>query len=254
MQLLILEGANDDPVMKRDVKGIGAVTTTARSTTPLVTDARSRNANGDRPHPLNHTNTTTSMDSGSTLTPKMNFNTTLEPDEKLRFPFRIKHLGRTDVYTLYAATAQQRESWCEHIMAAKTEHAASLHKQNAEPFKLRVIADSAFVYDDATAATKRDSGVIVRETPLYRAIREVEKVHGPMRPSPVCRAQVNCAASFIAYNKPMIAIGTEIGVFISEKSNNRGWTKVSEQFSEVSPKLTSTIGYNAAKCDTDRCS
>jgi len=229
MALLTLEGANDDPVVKRDVKGIGAITTSARSSTPLA-DAKSRNANGDRPHPLNHTNTTSSMDSANTLAPKTNAITNLEVDEKRMYPFRIKHLGRPDVYTLLASTAQIRANWCEHILAAKTEHAASLHKQNAEPFRLRVIADSAFAYDDATAASKRDSGVFVRETPLYRAIREVDNTHGPMRPPPICRAQVNCATTFTAYNKPMIAIGTEYGVFISEVSNSRGWTRVSSPF------------------------
>lgn len=227
MQLLILEGDNDDPVVKRDVKGIGAVTTSARSTNAASFDSRSRNTNGDRPYTLNHTNTNSSVDSGSILTSKTTLVTNIESDEKRMYPFRIKHLGKPDVYTLYASTAKIREEWCEHIVAAKTRHAASLHEQNAEPFSLRVIADGSFAYDDATAASKREPGPAVRETPLYRAVREIDNTYGPVRPSPVCRALVNCGTSFTAYGRAMMAIGTDFGVFISEVSNPRGWTKVS---------------------------
>lgn len=224
MQLLILEGANDDPVVKRDVKGIGAVTTAARTNTPTNVDARARTSHGERPYGLNHTNTNTSIDS---IAGKSTVSTTLETDEKRMYPFRIKHLGRSDVYTLFASSAKMREEWCGHIVAAKTRHAASLHEQNAEPFSMRVIADSAFAYDDATAASMRDPGAPVRETPLYRAIREIEDTYGPMRPGPVCRAQVNCGTGFTAYGKAMLAIGTDYGVFTSEVSNPRGWTRVS---------------------------
>lgn len=224
MQLLILEGANDDPVIKRDMKGIGAVTTAARSNTPTVADIKARNAHGERPYALHHTNTNSSMDSAVS---KPSIITNLETDEKKMYPFRIKHLGRTDVYTLFASSAKVRSEWCEHIVAAKTRHAASLYEQNAEPFSMRVMADSAFAYDDTTAASMRDPGAPVRETPLYRAIRDIDNKYGPMRPGPVCRAQVNCGTGFTAYGKAMLAIGTDYGVYISEVLNPRGWTRVS---------------------------
>jgi len=54
----------------------------------------------------------------------------------------------------------------------------------------------------------------------------MEKVYGPGRgPPPVCRAQVNCATAFTAFGKSVIAIGTDYGVYISESSNPRGWTR-----------------------------
>jgi hypothetical protein len=143
------------------------------------------------------------------------------------FPFRVKHLGKTEVYTLYAPTAQNRQDWCDKILEAKTRHAASLFEQNAEPFRLRVMADTAFAYDVMSAVSQRNI-VSVRGTPLDRSIREMEKTYaaGP-RPGPVCRAQVNCATAFNCYGRSMVAIGTDYGVYTSEADNPRGWTRVS---------------------------
>jgi len=86
------------------------------------------------------------------------------------------------------------------------------------------MADSAFAYD-AISAAGRAIGIPVRGTPLDRAIREIDKEYGVVRPSPVCRAQVNCATGFTCYGKAMIAIGTDYGVYTSEASNPRGWTR-----------------------------
>jgi hypothetical protein len=144
------------------------------------------------------------------------------------YPFRIKHLGKSEVYTLYAPSAQNRQDWCDKILEAKTRHAASLFEQNAEPFRLRVMADTAFAYDVMAAVSQR-SVVSVKGTPLDRAIRESDKIYGAGgRPGPVCRAQVNCATAFNCYGKSMVAIGTDYGVYTAEASNSRGWSRVSE--------------------------
>ncbi|CRK32407.1 hypothetical protein BN1708_018979, partial [Verticillium longisporum] len=110
------------------------------------------------------------------------------------------------------------------IIEAKTRHAKALFSQNAEPFRLRVLADSSFAYDSVSAIGKT-AGVPVRGTPLDRAIRELEQVYGPGRAAPVCRAQVNCATGFTAYGKSIIAIGTDYGVYISDTTDPRGWTR-----------------------------
>ena len=105
--------------------------------------------------------------------------------------------------------------WCAKIIAAKTRHAASLNKQNAEPFRLRVIADTAFGYDAMSGTGK---SILIEGTPLDRAIREVENRYRDttIRPNPVCRAAVNCATAFTQlYGNPMVAVGTDYGVFIS---------------------------------------
>ncbi len=230
MQLLVLESTNDDPVVKSSVKGIGAVTTvtkTAASTnvnsgmSRTVTNATERNV-------LEHTNSNqsvTTVNSASRLTPSA----TNDTDTKSMYPFRVKHLGKTEVYTLYAPTAQNRQDWCDKILEAKTQHAASLYEQNAEPFRLRVMADTAFAYDVLPGITQR-SVVSIKGTPIDRAIRDMERVYGAgPRPGPVCRAQVNCATAFNCYGKSMVAIGTDYGVYTSEASDPRGWTRVSSR-------------------------
>ena len=230
MDLLVLESTDDDPVQKSSFKGVGsvaAVTTKVSSGRPSMNNQ----PNAAGPGTLAHTNTASSVASVGTNASGKTLVTTTTLDnpndsEKIIFPFRVKHLGKSDVYTLYAPTAQNRQDWCEKIIEAKTRHAASLFQQNAEPFKLRVIADTAFAYDSMSGGPRP---IVIRGTPLDRAIREVENTYaGSGRPGPVCRASINCATSFNQpMGNPMLAIGTDIGVFITQYNNPRGWTKVS---------------------------
>ena len=228
MQLLVLESTNDDPVQKSSVKGIGAVTTVTKSSSSTALDPRvARTAtNGlERSNTLEHTNSNNSIATVSSVTRLAP--TATNDTDKAMYPFRVKHLGKTEVYTLYAPSAQNRQEWCDKILEAKTRHAASLYEQNAEPFRLRVMADTAFAYDAMSAVSQR-SVVSVSGTPLHRAIREMEGSYGAgARPGPVCRAQVNCATAFNCYGKSMIAIGTDYGVYTSEANNPRGWQRVS---------------------------
>ncbi len=229
MQLLVLESTNDEAVVKSSVKGLGAVTTVTRQA-PQQPDPRliRTSTNSERPG-LEHTHSNTSANTTSS-TSKMVTSTNLESDARTMYPFRIKHLGKSEVYTLYAPTSQNRQEWCDKIIEAKERHAASLFSQNAEPFRLNVLADSAFAYDTANAMQNR-SGIIIKGTQLDRAIRDMEREYGNVRPPPVCRAMVNCATTFTCYGKSMIAIGTDFGVYTAEVSTPRGWTRVSSFFS-----------------------
>lgn len=227
MELLVLESTNDDMVVKSSVKG---VTTVTKSTPTATTDTRQNraNTNGDRTSSLEHISTNTSISTMASAT-KVVTSTNLEENAKSMFPFRIKHLGRSEVYTLYAPTAQNRQDWCDKIIEAKERHARSLFSQNAEPFRLRVMADTAFAYD-AISAVGKGSGIRIRGTPLDRAIRDMENEYGGARQAPVCRAMVNCATTFTCYGKSMVAIGTDYGVYTAEASNPRGWTRVRSSF------------------------
>jgi hypothetical protein len=186
--------------VKSSVRGVSTVTQAQGGVTPLT-----------------HTGATT------------NGPTTLvdSKDDKILYPFKIKHLGKNGTYILYAFSAQSRKEWCEKIIKAKTKHAAALFSQNAEPFRLRVLADTAFAYSDHTSGSK---SVTIKGTPLDRAIKEVEKKYadsGP-RPPPVCRTAVNCATVFQQPpGRMMCAIGTDYGVYMSDLSNPRGWYRVS---------------------------
>lgn len=218
MPLLFLDSASEDAVTRQ--KGITTPlgrTTTSHSDTKLNKIA----TNGsDRPG-LEQVNSASSVSSAPRLAPPL----ATDSEGKTMYPFRVKHLGH-ETYTLYAATPQARQDWCTKIIEAKTRHAQALFSQNAEPFRLRVLADSAFAYDSVSAIGKQPS-VKIEGTPLDRALRDLEAVYGPGRgPAPVSRAQVNCATGFTAYGKSIIAIGTDYGVFISDASDPRGWQRV----------------------------
>ena len=257
MDLLVLEAANDAAVVKSSVKGIGAVTTVVpRSQADNRMSRAQSTASGERMGPLTHTNTNLSVGSGSN-SQSMVAITTLESnsskEEKIMYPFRVKHLGKTETYTLYAPSLQNRTDWCEAIIQAKTRHAESLFSQNAEPFKLRVLADTAFGYEGLTYPARR---ILIRGTPLDRAIQETEKrFEGLGRPAPVCRAQVNCATVFNQpYGRLMCAIGTDYGVYISEYQNSRGWVRVSDIYRFLTCELTNIItGHSNAQGLSDFC-
>ena len=234
MDLLVLETRNDAPVVKSSVKGIGAVTTvTTKVAIPSAGDGRILSTSTGGPGTLQHAQTASSIASIQTNASGKTIHDATVIDaqnENVMYPFRVRHLGRTEVYVLYAPSKDNREDWCNKIIEAKTRHAASLHKQNAEPFKLRVIADTAFAYDAMTGMGK---SIIIKGTPLDRAIRQVEKLYeaSGARPNPVCRAAVNCATTFNQpYGIPMVAVGTDYGVYTSDVNNPRGWTRVSIYF------------------------
>ncbi|KAJ4375880.1 Rho guanine nucleotide exchange factor [Neocucurbitaria cava] len=223
MDLLVLESEDDDPVVRSTMKGISTVTTVAGR----VAGSGGRPSNSPVPGALVHTNTSNSLGSmnttgsGKTL---VNTNSTeTSKDEKILYPFRVKHLGK-ETYTLYAPSAQNRAEWCDKLIIAKTRHAAALFAQNAEPFRLRVMADAAFAYDSAMPSQR---AITIKGTPLDRAVDEVEKLFVNVgRPVPICRARVNCATAFNQpYGKLMVAVGTDIGVYVSEFDNPRGWSK-----------------------------
>ncbi|EAU31557.1 conserved hypothetical protein [Aspergillus terreus NIH2624] len=212
MDLLVLESTDDDPVVKSTVRGV--VTTAPQPQAAARGGGPLNNANGG--NFANNGNL-----AGKTLVPT----TVLDSgNDKVLYPFKIKHLGPDDTYTLYAFSAQSRRDWCEKIIEAKTKHANALFAQNAEPFRLRVLADTAF----ANSEHSPSKSVIIKGTPLDRAIKEVEQRFpvAKSRPLPICRSDVHCATVFQQpAGRLMCAIGTDNGVYISEYNNPRGWAR-----------------------------
>ncbi|KAE8396322.1 CNH domain-containing protein [Aspergillus alliaceus] len=207
MDLLVLESTNEDPVVKSSVRGVATVNQ-PQAVATRGGDSNPGNAAGAA--------------AGKTIVPA----TVLEnsTDNKILYPFKIKHLGKNGTYTLYASSSQARQDWCEKILEAKTKHAAALFAQNAEPFRLRVLADTAFASSDYTPPSK---SVTIKGTPLDRAIKEVEHRFSDLkRPSPVCRSGVHSATVFQQPpGRMMCAIGTDNGVYISEYNDPRGWVR-----------------------------
>ena len=243
MDLLVLESRDDLPVIRSSLTGRAGVVKVQAADPRLMRAGGGGMSMSGSPSPgqLLHSNTSTSLNSLTMVksnASQANSVTSLDgaagkDSEKLLYPFRIKHLGQ-EVYTLYAYSDSAREDWVTKIIEAKTKHAAALFAQNAEPFKLRVIADSAFAYEGTLGGgASGGRGIVIKGTPLDRAIREVEKRYRDKgRPGPVCRARVNCATAFTQRGGPgdgksMVAVGTDYGVFISTVDNPRGWQRVS---------------------------
>lgn len=236
MDLLILESAHDPAVQKSSyVKGITSVTTVTGARTASPADhmalGRTPSNQSPAPHSLQHVNTGASMNSLQTVTSLGD----AKDSDRIMWPFKLKHLGR-ETYTLFAPSEQARRDWCTKIAEAKTKHAAALYAQHAEPFRLRVMADSAFVYDafgssSAAAGAAGNKAPVIKGTPVDRAIKEVEhRFKDTGRPGPICRARVNCATSFAMGDRSgrmMVAVGTDFGVYVSEMENPRGWSRVS---------------------------
>jgi hypothetical protein len=236
MDLLVLESTNDDPVIRSTANKFGIGGTTAAKDKVEPKSGR-HNTIGALPGTGNLAHSSTSLSAASTSSAPGKLVTTLPDrnagDDKVLYPFRIKHLGNRSLkaddntYILYAPTHQNRLDWCEKIIQAKERHAASLHAQNAEPFRLKVMADTAFGYEGTAVSSPKS--IIIRGTPLDRAIQEVERMFanaGP-RPGVICRASVNCATTFtVQFGREMVAIGTDYGVFTADAKNPRGWQRV----------------------------
>ena len=245
MPLLFLESMNDEPIQRQ--KGVSNALGRAPTAQIAGSQLSKVASNGGRP-PLEHVGTGSST-FGSGLTPTGSN----DADGKILYPFRLKHLGH-EVYVLYATSATVRNEWCQKIIEAKTNHAKALFSQNAEPFRLRVLADAAFHYDGSSIYARAPS-VPVKGTPLDRAIQDLEGVLGGAQGiAPVCRAQVNCATGFSAFGKSIIAIGTDYGVFISDPSNPRGWTRVclSCYLAHTESILTVSTEYTSFKSHSNR--
>jgi hypothetical protein len=219
MHLLVLESRDDDPVVRSTLTGVTKV---------LPMPELKKAITKDGPGSLTHSQTSTSLASMASAKSAPPIVTTLDnaKDERVMHPFRVRHLGK-ETYTLYAPSVQNRDDWCSKIVEAKTKHARALFAQNAEPFKLQVLADTAFAYDTVSGPPSKTI-TMIKGTPLDRAVREVERKYvNAGRPPPVCKARVNCATSFNSPDgKEMVAIGSDFGVYVSEKENPRGWNRV----------------------------
>ena len=204
MQLLVLESMHDDPLVRSPVPGFGA----AAAAVARLTRAQT--------FPVENTNLN-SASNGILSAYKP------EEDTRLLYPFRIKHLGKPESYTLYAPTAANQRDWCEKIIEAKERHVATLLAKN-EPFQLRVIAGQSFRYSIASS-TRRGSGVHIRGSSLDRAIRAMERQCTDIAAGYL--TSVHCATEFLWNGESKLAIGADDGIYISEGLTPRKWTRVS---------------------------
>jgi hypothetical protein len=221
IDLLVLESRNDDAV---SITNIGGVVRINAVQNPQLVKANTGIAPGNLQHTQSGSSINT-LQSTKSAPPAITNLPDQKDDKVIMYPFQVKHLG-SETYVLYAANAQSREEWCDNIIKAQNLNARTLFKQNSEPFKLRVLADTAFGLETGLSSSP---SIPVKGTPLDRAVREVEAQYANFPKSgPVCRAKVNCATSFTrADGRQMLAIGTDFGVYLALAGDARNWSKVS---------------------------
>jgi len=228
MDLLVLENIPDEAVRQSHyLRGLSTVSTMQKiSSSNDLTRLRS-NSNIGSTTSVDRLTVASSLSSGTESQPPMvtTLGESSKDMENILYPFKIKHLGK-ETYTLFAQSMGQRNEWATKIIEAKTNHAKSLQRQHAEPFKLRVIADASFYYDSASSNVGSTS-ILIEDSPMDRAIKSVEqRFKSVQRPPAACRARVNCVTNFSTSHpnsKQMTAIGTDYGLFLASTDNPRGW-------------------------------
>src|ERR1700760_2344352 len=100
MDLLVLESDNEDPV-RMTLTGVTKV------------DAPKKVARESTMTPLMHSQTSTSLNTmgSSKSAPPIVTNVDSVKDDKILYPFKVKHLGKEN-YTLYTSSAKDRDDWC----------------------------------------------------------------------------------------------------------------------------------------------
>lgn len=118
LELLALEAADADPVVKRLAFTSGAMTTSksAIESTPLLGNAPT---------------------------------TTIIEQKEMLFPFRVNYLGH-EQYTFFASSAMERQSWANAIVEAQSARADFALAQQSEPFSIKVLA-SCFGFETHAA-------------------------------------------------------------------------------------------------------
>lgn len=149
-------------------------------------------------------------------------------DASLLFPFRIKHLGRLESYTLYTRSQQSRDTWREQIVTAIEAHASTEELGSNPPFSLSVLADYK-CQSRTNAHTTRS--VRIKGSAIDKALQELEAdnrqlrlQHPELRPLDI-GADVTCATIFKLSGLELVAIGTEEGFMICKTQSRGGWNE-----------------------------
>ncbi|KAI5289656.1 hypothetical protein KEM52_000703, partial [Ascosphaera acerosa] len=140
------------------------------------------------------------------------------------YPFDVRCLGSRTPYTLYPATREQRDYWCEQIMKAIQNH--TRQARATDPFDLRVLAHDSFTEPGFYPVYKRyqPAGTAVQE-----ALEEMQRdaPTSPSTSSPNFRVRIHCATVFKDVDGVMkCLLGTSCGLYVSAYENPSGWQKI----------------------------
>ncbi|ANB12029.1 Rho family guanine nucleotide exchange factor ROM2 [Sugiyamaella lignohabitans] len=253
MDLLVLESADDEPVVKSSsAKLLGSNVTPATDHRKIAVSRRFIGGSGQTSPTKPGMSPTSLTSAGSASVTMLN---DVDKDRDILFPFRITHAGLGANLTLYTFSTPEkarrdRELWRDAIMNAKREYSSAATTLKSEPFRLRVLADQAFGYDSSSAP---QIPVHTAGTALDRAVREAESrtpvsltrsndstsatsvstlVDGGAGDGPrqvvnsLINSPVNCGVSFVyADRNEYCMLGLDYGVYLHDKRVGSVWKR-----------------------------
>lgn len=142
MDLLIIEQADGEPVNKSNTKMLTGVLSGATDTRRLSKMYPPKNNNSNNSNSRHGSTVKDGAVNGVNAVGGIGYLN--EVNENTIYPIKIRDLGSGDarkIYYIYTQTEEERRSWVNKILLAKSEYASTSFALNAEPYKVRVVED-----------------------------------------------------------------------------------------------------------------
>ncbi|VVT45824.1 uncharacterized protein SAPINGB_P000909 [Magnusiomyces paraingens] len=215
LELLVIEQADGEPVIKSNTKMLtgvlsgGSHDSKKQSKNSSSGNGSSGNGNGS------NNGTGTPAGSGSSGA--------VYDNENIIYPIKVRDLGATGnhaskaVYYLYTQTDEERRAWVSKMLLAKRDYSSAAFAQNSEPFRVRVVEDRFFSYDNGEAPKL---AVYAESTALDRGICEYEAANGSTRVGTLTTAtsRINCSVTCSLGGKYFMVVGLENGIYACDMS------------------------------------
>ncbi|CAN6649846.1 hypothetical protein TRVA0_024S00496 [Trichomonascus vanleenenianus] len=215
MDLLVLEVCDSEPVTKSSSSKLGMGTFTSQVS---AQDGSSKRMS-ILPSPISPIKPDGTSGSSQAVT------SLGDGDKEVLYPFKISHLGQEgQTYTMYAMSSIDRERWKEAIITAKKQYSSAVYALNAEPFRMKVLADYAFGYE---AANTPRIPVFSPATALDRALSDARRLYkSDSIPRPLAKSRINCGVSFVfADGHEYMFLGLDYGVYVSSPHTGSIWRR-----------------------------
>jgi len=218
LDLLVLESVDDDPVIKSSSSKFGVGTFTSHVPNPPESRRLSRQL---LQSPISPIKSNEGLQNPGTASVTLIGG---DADKEIMYPFRITHLGQAGAsYTLYTSSSIDRDKWKDAIISAKREHSSAMYALNAEPFRMKVVADYAFGYDSSYSPKLP---VFTAASAVDRALRETGNQD---KPRPLVKSYINCGVSFVfADGNEYCMLGLDYGVYIHDGKPDSIWRRCLE--------------------------